>query len=186
MRLEHISKSMTETIYKERMIIDFPKDELKPLGIILDAMDRGMYEALGLFDEENMIGYVFLVKLERNYLVDYLAIFPDKRNSGAGGVMVQLVSEYLREADNIVVEVENPEFAQDEAQNDIQSRRLAFYLRNGCLDTGLRVKTFGVPFMLLKIGAGKYSDLDALWDLYQSFYREVLPKDMFEKNIKKA
>lgn len=36
----------------------------------------------------------FLVKLGKDYLVDYLAVCPDKRNSGAGGVMVNLLAEY--------------------------------------------------------------------------------------------
>ena len=185
MRLERIGKPIAEALYKERMVIDFPKDELKPLGVILDAMDKGKYECLGLFDEDTMIGYVYLVKRGKDYLVDYLATYPDKRNSGVGGLMVSLLAEYLRDADNIIGEVEDPEYEEDEAQKDIQSRRLAFYMRNGCSDTGLRVKTFGVPFQVLKMGEGSYSDLDELWALYQSFYKEILPKEMFEKNIKR-
>ena len=138
----------------------------------------------GALDEENMIGDVFLVRLGSDYLVDYLAIFPGKRNSGAGGVMISLLSEYLRDADNIIGEVEDPEYETNEDQKKNQSRRIAFYFRNGCADTGLRVKTFGVPFIVLKMGKSSCSDLDELWELYQSFYRELLPKEMFEKNIK--
>jgi hypothetical protein len=185
MKLKHVGKSIAETIYKERMVVDFPKDELKPLWVILDAIDHGKYECLGLFDGVSMIGYTFLVKLGKDYLVDYLAVYPDKRNSGAGGVMVNLLAEYLRDADNIIVEVENPEYAEDDAQKDIQSRRLAFYCRNSCSDTGLRVKTFGVPFIVLSMGESSCNDLDVLWERYQSFYKEVLPKDMFVKNVKR-
>ena len=185
MRLEHLGKSLAETVYKERIVIDFPEDELKPLWAILNAMDQGKYECLGLFDGESMIGYTFLVKLGKDYLVDYLSVYPDKRNSGAGGVMVNLLTEYLRDADNIIVEVENPEYAENEDQKELQSRRLAFYYRNGCSDTGLKVKTFGVPFIILRMGESSCNDLDALWELYQSFYREVLPKEMFEKSVKR-
>ena len=151
MKLEYISKAMTEKIYKERMVEDFPEDELKPLGVILKAIELGKYECLELFDGETMIGYVFLVKLDRNYLVDYLAVFPHTRNAGAVGVMVNLLAEYLRDADNIIVEVEDPEYEENEDQKEIQSRRLAFYIRNGCSDTGLKVKTFGVPFKVLRM-----------------------------------
>ena len=185
MRLEHLGKSLAETVYKERIVVDFPEDELKPLWTILKAMDQGKYECLGLFDGDAMVGYTFLVKLGKDYLVDYLAVYPDKRNSGAGGVMVNLLAEYLRDADNIIVEVENPEYAENEDQKELQSRRLAFYYRNGCADTGLRVKTFGVPFLILRMGESSCNDLDALWELYQSFYREVLPKEMFEKSVKR-
>ncbi len=41
MKLEHIGKSIVESIYKERMVIDFPRDELKPLWVITDAIDLG-------------------------------------------------------------------------------------------------------------------------------------------------
>ncbi len=183
MRLEHIDKSMVETLYRERMVIDFPEDELKPLGVILAAIDQGIYESLGLFDEETLIGYCFLVRLNNDYLVDYLAIHPERRNSGAGSVMVRLLAEYLRDADNVIGEVEDPGFAEDEEQKNIQSRRLSFYIRNGCTDTGLRVTTFGVPFIVLRIGEGNCSDPDSLRELYQSFYREILPEDIFEKCV---
>ena len=185
MRLEHLGKDIAEKIYRERMVVDFPKDELKPLWAILKAIDHGKYECLGLFEGEAMIGYTFLVKLGKDYLVDYLAVYPDKRNSGAGGVMVKLLAEYLCDADDIIVEVENPEYAEDEAQKDVQSRRLAFYNRNSCSDTGLRARTFGVPFVILRMGEGRCHDLDTLWEMYRSFYRELLPKDMFEKNVKR-
>ncbi len=34
----------------------------------------------------------------KDYLVDYLAIYPGKRNIGAGTIMVNLLAEYLRDA----------------------------------------------------------------------------------------
>jgi hypothetical protein len=39
--------------------------------------------------------------------------------------------------------------------------------------------------MVLIIGERNYSDLDGLWELYQSFYRAVLPKEKFEKSVKR-
>jgi hypothetical protein len=167
------------------MIIDFPKDELKPLDILYRAMDNGIYEPLGLFDDTRIIGYTFLVKHDRDYLVDYLAVYPQQRNLGSGGIMVRMLSDYLKDAENLIAEIENPEYAENEDDEILQTRRFDFYKRNGCSDTGLRVRCFGVPFMILRWGK-KYTDnVDALWRMYQSFYRIMLPKDMFEKNIKK-
>ncbi len=183
MRLESLSKSQVEDLYKNRMVIDFSKDELKPLWVILNAMDDGKYESLGLYDDETIIGYVFLVILGRDYLVDYLAVYPEKRNQGAGGKMVSLLAEHLSDADNIIGEVENPEYAEDMEKKDIQTRRLSFYLRNGCSDTGLRVKTFGVQYMVLRVGEGSCTDQNSIWEKYQAFYKEVLPKEMFENNV---
>ena len=185
LRLETLNKAQVENVYNERMVIDFPKDELKPLDILYRAMDNGIYEPLGLFDATGIIGYTFLVKHDRDYLVDYLAVYPQQRNLGSGGIMVRMLSDYLKDAENLIAEIENPEYAENEDDKILQTRRFDFYKRNGCSDTGLRVRCFGVPFMILRWGK-KYTDnVDALWRMYQSFYRIMLPKDMFEKNIKK-
>ena len=185
LHLEKLNKAQAENVYNERMVIDFPKDELKPLDILYRAMDNGIYEPLGLFDATGIIGYTFLVKHDRDYLVDYLAVYPQQRNLGSGGIMVRMLSDYLKDAENLIAEIENPEYAENEDDKILQTRRFDFYKRNGCSDTGLRVRCFGVPFMILRWGK-KYTDnVDALWRMYQSFYRIMLPKDMFEKNIKK-
>ena len=186
MKLQQLTKLQVEELYNAHMVEDFPRDELKPLAIILKAMDDGRYESLGLFDGEVMIGYVYLVKLGRDYLVDYLATFPDKRNNGAGGIMVGLIKEHLMDAANIIVEVEDPKYAEDEAQRNLQERRLLFYLRNGCLDTGVRVRTFGVPYIVLSLGELAIKDPEGIWELYQSTYRELLPEKMFRENIERA
>lgn len=185
LHLEKLNKAQVENVYNERMVIDFPKDELKPLDILYRALDNGIFEPLGLFDEAKLIGYAFLVKNNRNYLVDYLAIYPQQRNLGSGGVMVRLLPDYLKDAENIIAEIENPKYAENEDDKLLQTRRFGFYARNGWFDTGLRVKCFGVPFMILRWSSKENVDLNALWDLYQSFYRIMLPKDMFKKNIKK-
>ena len=185
LRLEKLDKTQVENVYNERMIIDFPKDELKPLDILFKAIDKGIYEPLGLFDEDKLIGYTFLVKNNHDYLVDYLAVYPQQRNLGSGGIMVRMLSDYLKDAENLIAEIENPEYAENEDDKILQTRRFDFYKRNNCSDTGLRVRCFGVPFMILRWGTNENEDPHALWDLYQSFYRIMLPKDMFEKNIKK-
>ncbi|WP_026529207.1 GNAT family N-acetyltransferase [Butyrivibrio sp. VCD2006] len=183
MELIELNPVQVESIYKERLIVDFPEDELKPLDVILRAMEKGIYECLGLWDEGAVIGYAFLVKMDIDYLIDYLAIYPEKRNSGIGGKMLELLSEYFAEADNILIEIEDPDKAVNEEEKQLQTRRRSFYLRNICQDTGLRIKCFGVPFQLLVLGKIKSENVEALRELYISFYRMVLPKQIFDENI---
>ncbi len=97
--------------------------------------------------------------------------------------MIGLIREHLKDADNIIVEVEDPEYAEDEAQRSLQERRLFFYLRNRCLDTGVRVRTFGVPYIVLNLGRLEAESSEEIWELYQSTYREILPGNMFRGNI---
>ena len=183
MKLETLTKPQVEELYKERLVEDFPPNELKPLPIILKALDEGRYETLGLCEDGAIIGYVFLVKLGRDFLVDYLAVFPERRNKGAGGIMLGLIREHLKDAASIICEVEDPECAEDESQRSLQERRLFFYLRNGCVDTGVRVRTFGVPYIVLNLGRLEAESSEEIWELYQSTYREILPGNMFRGNI---
>lgn len=67
----------------------------------------------------------------------------------------------------------------------MQTRRLGFYIRNGCIDTGLHVRYFGVPFIILSLGKENGGEPDFLWNLYNSYYKAVLPKEMYEKNIER-
>ena len=182
MELRALTKDQISAIYNDRMKIDFPPAELKPLSVILEACDKGIYEGLGLYDGEEIEGYSYLVKQSTNYLVDYLAIYPEKRNSGIGSVLVRLLSEYMGDTGSIIGEVEDPEYAQSEEDRKLRIRRLEFYLRNGCFDTGVRVKCFGVEFIILKMGRPE-ADREKCWELYSSFYRAVLPKDMYAENI---
>ena len=167
------------------MIIDFPKDELKPLNMILKAVEDGFYDSFGLFDEDTMVGYTFMVKLDNNYLIDYIAIFPEFRNKGIGANLLTIIDEHLETANRIFGEVEDPAYTQDEAQKTLQTRRLNFYLRNSCRDTDLRVDCFGVKYIILEAGKTHFKDKDEVWKLYERFYKSFLPEDKFNKNIKR-
>ncbi len=182
MELKKLSKELIAEIYNTRMKIDFPPEELKPRFVILDGYDKGIYEGLGLYDGAEIVGYTYLVKQSTNYLVDYLAVFPDKRNTGIGSALIKLLSEYIGDNGRIVVEVEDPEYAQDAADRELRTRRLNFYLRNGCHDTGVRVKCFGVEFILLTMGTPD-SHKEKNWEVYSSLYKAILPPGMYDENI---
>ncbi len=62
MELIQLTKDRVASVYEERMVHDFKKDEHKPLKLILKAIDDGIYECLGLSDDERLLGYTFLVK----------------------------------------------------------------------------------------------------------------------------
>ena len=182
MKFDKLSSEQVEKLFRERLVFDFPKDEVKPLDIILEAMDKGIYECLGLMDENDIIGYVFLVKKDKDYLIDYLAVYPDKRNSGIGSKMLKLLAEYYMDVDNIILEIEDPDRAENPEEKELQIRRRVFYLRNNCKDTGLRIDCFGVPFQILIVKGNRSEDLEYLKELYVSFYKMVLPENIFEKN----
>jgi hypothetical protein len=170
--LQRLDNIQISKLYQEHMIIDFPKDELKPLKMILKSVEDGFYDCFGLFDEGTMVGYTFMVKIDNSYLIDYIAIFPELRNNGIGANLLTIIDEQLETADRIFGEVEDPDYTDDESQKDLQTRRLNFYLRNNCRDTGLRVDCFGV----------KYTFLNTIFGIHASDNR-VFKKVLFSKNV---
>ena len=182
MHLKTLTKDQLRDLYNDRMREDFPPSELKPLFVILDAVDKGIYEALGLYDGEEIVGYSCLVKQGTDYLVDYLAIYPEKRNGGIGSILVKLLSEHMDSTGNIIGEVEDPKYARNDDDRKLRIRRMDFYLRNGCFDTGVRAKCFGVEFIILRMGKKKL-EKQKCWDIYSAIYRSILPKDMYDENI---
>lgn len=183
MQLKTLNKKEISKLYQEHMVIDFPKNELKPLNMILKSVEEDFYDCFGLYDEEEMVGYTFMVRLDSSYLIDYIAIFPDCRNKGIGGNLLSIINDRLERAHRIFGEVEDPSYAEEESQRNLQTRRLNFYLRNGCHDTGLRVDCFGVKYIILETGNNHFNDKDEVWTLYEKFYRSFLPADKFNKNI---
>ena len=184
MKLKKLSRDEVISLFNERLISDFAKDEIKPLNVIIKAIDDGIYECLGLFEGEAIVGYTFLVRIGMNYLIDYFAVYPTHRNAGIGSHMLSCLSDYLSRACLIIAEVEDPAYTEDEEAKALQKRRIEFYKRNGCRDTGLRVRCMGVPFIILETENSTSIGKDALWVTYQSFYKTVLPNEMFENNIK--
>ena len=183
MKLRKLRSAEITTIYEERLVHDFIKDELKKLPVILKAVEDGVYECLGLFDDSEIIGYTFLVKQGMNFLVDYLAVFPEYRNKGLGSEIIGLLREYMSGAGLIILEVEDPAYTKERDLKELQARRIGFYERNGCIDTGLRVMCFGVPFIILVLENSNIRSKEKLWEIYKAFYGAVFPRDIVEKNI---
>lgn len=86
MRLNELNREELSALYRSQMTRDFPPQELKPLKSMLELMEEGRYQALGLFDEDELLGYA-LVWREPGVsfaLLDYLGTLPGVRNRGLG------------------------------------------------------------------------------------------------------
>ena len=183
MELRKLTKEQVKDVYNERMKFDFPRSELKPLEMIYKGMDNDYYECLGLYEDDKLIGYDFMVKHEKDYLVDYIATLPELRNKGLGARLLELIAEYTPEADTIIGEVEDPDYTKDADMKNLQARRLGFYLRNGILDTGVKAVCFGVHFKILEMNMGMKHSEEHIRELYRMHYKMLLPPKMYEENI---
>lgn len=182
-KLEKLNIRQTIKVYNKSLKHAFPANERRPLIHIIRGMIIGSYECIGAFDEGEIVGYAFFVKQDRDYLWDYFAVLEEYRCSGIGTKILQAIKEYYKTADSIIGEVENPALAGPDDDSEIMSRRLNFYLRNGCVDTGVRTETFGANFIIIMI-LDKNIDTSRVASLYESHYRKFVPRRIYDANIK--
>ena len=183
MQLAKLSREDMIKIYEEMMVLDFPESERKPLSMILDAMEKGGYECLGLQEQDMVLGYALLSKLQEDYLLDYFAVKNDCRDSGVGSAFLQLLREYFSEANSIIGEVENPDCAETEAERDVRIRRRSFYKRNGFVDTGIELRLFGVDFMVIEFLLDRKHTREEIKQLINAHYKAMLPPEKFETKV---
>ena len=142
-------------IYHEHLSHAFPRMERKPLSAMEKLMAAGRYEALGLYDGEELAAYALLWDdPEGGYvLLDYLAVCRYKpRGHGYGTAALRLLLDRCRDRRGLLVEAEAEEPGAEAEENALRRRRLAFYRRGGFRDLGYTARIFGVPYAMLVSG----------------------------------
>ena len=187
--IEELSLTEVRCLYKERMVYDFPENELKPLNMIEASLARGTYSCLGMKNEEGAIlAYGFFVRLTREKeeirLFDYLAVRQDLRDKGLGSAFLQELSRrHLKDTVLLLLEVDDPARAPGPEEKRHRERRLSFYLRNGLRDTGVTARVFGADFRLLEFPLSSIHAPLEISGAYEALYRSMLPDDMFRREV---
>ncbi|MBQ0059903.1 MAG: GNAT family N-acetyltransferase [Lachnospiraceae bacterium] len=199
--LRPLDKEETAQVYNEHLVYDFPKEEVKGLHSIHRMMDEGTYEVWGvelceerdllsekslLMDGEDsmvdssMVGYalIFCQRGQPFVLLDYLAVFKDRRGSGIGGaILSELRRHYAGRC--ILIESEYPPHAIDEAQ---AAHRLGFYERNGCLRQDFRVELFMVDYCIYALSDKNWTREEALAG-YDAIYKMMIRDDVRRQEV---
>lgn len=89
----------------------------------------------------------------------------------------------LKDASCVLLEVEDPSSAENDSEKADRCRRLHFYLKNGLRNTGVRVNTFGVDFLILESEANLRHSTEDIGRIYSRIYRSILPGQLFVRNI---
>ena len=175
MKIETLALEQARTLYNERLKRDFPPDELKPFSAIEAALREGRYACYGWCEGDDILAYAFFVTLGQWALLDYYAVRKDLRDTGLGsGFLKALVPGPLEGFDCALVEVEDPDAADNPDERARRDRRLRFYLRNGLAETGVRAVTFGVEYRVLTMPLGPKPDDEAVRRVYYELYRAVM------------
>ena len=187
MTVRMLSLNEIRAVYRERIVDDFPENEIKPLKMIERAIRREEYRCYGGFDSIGLAAYAFFVTNRENgqavWLFDYLAVDQPRRDQGVGSAFLQaLRQEVLPEADMVLLEIDDPAAAEG-AERDHRLRREAFYTRNGLIDTGITAQVFGADFRILEIPVHGTHTKEACRAGYDAIYRHLLPPLLFRHNV---
>jgi len=169
-----------ETVFKEA----FPPAELKPLWAMNEMIEKGIYDVMGLFEDEKTLGYVCLWRDEPEesgfILMDYLCVPKTMRNGGTGARLIKASREHYPPDYVIIGEVEAPvgELVQDE----LIHRRLAFYERSGAKIIGYDTALFGVHYKTVVWSDHAVADA-AVLERHGGFYKRRLGETEAKKYI---
>lgn len=184
MELRRLDAKQIKYVYHNHLQNTFPAEERRPLNRILHLVKSGKYECLGMCKETEIVGYAFLVKYQKNYLIDYLGVCEAYRNQGIGSAILKKLADYYQDADCITVEIEDPAYAITKEDRQLRIRRHNFYLRNGYKTTDVKVLLFGVDFLLAVNADSKVYTKTDVADLYKTYYRITLPRFLYWLKVK--
>lgn len=183
LNIRKIGWEQLETIYDTYMKADFGGHGLKPLEMIRILWDRGCYEAICLYEEEELRAYALFVlgEGEECLLLDYLAVCREARDRGFGGIFLSMMKEHYADKAGILLETESMNSAPDQEQYEIRSRRLRFYLRNGCCVTKVKSLLFDGEYDILYIPI-REQNLQVQHEL-ENIYDLMFPEPVREKYV---
>lgn len=177
--LKHLSLDEIRYVYNTYMVVDFPKDELKPLKAIEQMVADGICSCFAMYDKGIVTAYAFLCEYNRYVLVDYLAVNSDMRGQGIGSRLLELLKEKLG-GKTILVECEDIEFAENSSEAETRKRRISFYTESGFSVSYVKTVLFGVNYVILTYPQNCETTAEGI----SIVYRKMLGEENFYKHLK--
>lgn len=177
MQAQELTLEELKQLYKSRISRDFVPNELRPWGNMRALALRGAYRAFAYREKGAVLAYGIFAHCPGAALLDYLAVDPALRGRGLGTRFFQALQGVARQlgAPFFLIEAESLESAQTPAEKEVRRRRIQFYTRCGCRETGLFSFLFGVEYQILLFPLegepGREQARAALESLYRLLFR---------------
>jgi GNAT superfamily N-acetyltransferase len=166
--LKSIDASGVKDLYA-RMARDFPSSERPPRNGVWLNLKRGVYSAYYFIEEEEVNGYAVVSegKGDGFVLLSFFAVEPSLRGLGFGGKFLETLFERYKGID-ILIEIEDPDKAESEAEREARLGRARFYLKAGFrYEPVSRCRIFGVDMLIMRRGEREMKSVkEALHGIY--------------------
>ncbi|MDF2487038.1 MAG: acetyltransferase, family [Herbinix sp.] len=172
------------SIYHGHLQKDFHQSEIKPYSLMEKLVEEQRYLCYGLYDQGDLQGYAFFVKVRRILLLDYFAILSAYRSGGLGGRFIRDIQESMRKDDLILfAEVENPAYAADGPSRQLMNRRIQFYQRNGFTLSKIWSRVFTDEYIIIYYNEADQSDEDSLMLELKGLYQMIFGEEACRSKI---
>lgn len=119
---------------KELFLTSFPEAERAPMGFLLWRAKREYIDFLAFYDEDTLVGFIYLVTRGSLTFVLHIAINSKIQSKGYGTQILNYVSEkYV--GNRIILNIE--ELDENADNNDQRIKRRNFYIKNGYKASGM-------------------------------------------------
>lgn len=185
MEVKILEKETVEKIYNTDIQADFPPEEIKPLSKILKLMNEGVYTCFGLYDNTELLSYAFTVSPKESdfMLLDYFAVLRGRRSGGIGGIFFEKLKETAKDKNGILIEVDDPDFAEDTAEKEKCQRRIMFYTRHGALNSGLKTLLFDANYQIYYLSLSGKKETNQIKDSLETVYKRMMTPESFNKHF---
>ncbi|OEH54375.1 hypothetical protein AQ616_11485 [Oceanobacillus sp. E9] len=138
LRLEKITKDFNDINKLKRLFIKaFPKNERLPLWFLLMKADKDFVDFIGFYDEDDFIGFTYLITNKDLTFVLYLAIDSSQRSKGYGGAVLSKIKE-LYPNNRLILNIEA--IISNSQNYEQRVKRKNFYIKNGYVNSGIMLK----------------------------------------------
>ena len=153
----------------------FPKEERKSFALIERKAAMGSMEILVLRENGKRCGLAITAIGQDIVLLDYFAISPEYQGQGLGSDALFLLRELYRDK-QFFMEIEELDETQPNFRERVRIKN--FFLRNGMLETGIRIELFHINMELLATRPGLcYEECEPLYrELLGAAYRNMVKK----------
>lgn len=176
--LKKIKIQEFKELYRKHIVQDFPKTERPNLKGFRRRILK-YNEKVFIFEEEKIKkGYCLVSEVGEYILVTFLAVYKENRGQGIGTKILNELKEKYNNKKGILLEVENPDFAENEKEKEIQTKRIKFYEKSEFeIVPNLNIKIFFVNFRIMIYHQEEQEiERDEIVDRLKEYYRRNVGK----------
>ena len=179
--LKKIKFKEFKDLYRKHIVQDFPSSERPNLEGFRRRIIKYNEQVFIYEENETEKGYCIIADLDKYILVSFLAVYKETRGQGIGTKILKEIQEKYSNKKGIILEVENPDFAENEKEKNIQEKRIKFYQKsNFKIVPNLNVKLFIVNFKIMIYQKEKQEiNIQEVIDKMKEYYSKIINKKRF-------